>query len=391
LRSHIPQLDGVRGVAILLVMLHHFTVIRDAPTLYRFTESGRFGVDLFFVLSGFLITGILLDSKGKRNALGHFYARRTLRIFPLYYALVAFCFLAVPLLAPLAPSLYGKVEKLARAESGTLSYYLTYTVNFLVAKNDAWRHAVLDVTWSLSIEEQFYIAWAPLILFLPKRYVPHLCVLVIVAVNVLRPLMAAAGYSPLQLYVLTHCRADSLAVGALLAWVVRREGFEARQVARAAKVVGLPLAGISVGLLAAGILAADKTTGVTLGAPLAGLLSASLLMGSLGGRLMSSGFLRFFGKYSYAIYLFHLPVRAVIRDSWFGDAQFRTLPGSPYLWQGVFYLVATLAVIPLALLSWHLWEKHFLRLKRYFEAGRRRESRTELRGVPGDTTFTVAE
>ena len=99
----IPALDGLRGLAILLVLLHHFTVLIPQTMVERWfvrlttVESGIHGVDLFFVLSGFLITGILLDSKGKRGYYKNFYKRRVLRIFPLYYLVLFFSFCVLPM------------------------------------------------------------------------------------------------------------------------------------------------------------------------------------------------------------------------------------------------------------------------------------------------------
>jgi peptidoglycan/LPS O-acetylase OafA/YrhL len=154
--SHIPALDGLRGLAILMVMCAHFTLLNCdgfvASTALRFAACGAFGVDLFFVLSGFLITGILLDTKQTPHALRNFYMRRTLRIFPLNYAvLLASCLLALAVPRSVIPS-----DHVWQFQSVLQDWpwYATYTSNVLIGLSNGFRHSFLGVTWSLSIEEQ---------------------------------------------------------------------------------------------------------------------------------------------------------------------------------------------------------------------------------------------
>src|SRR5437870_557283 len=162
----VRALDGLRGIAILMVMLYHQTVMVGSTGIDRFvgfwTLSGWIGVDLFFVLSGFLITGILSDSKGATGYFRNFYARRVLRIFPLYYGVVAFSLLILPYIP------HWKLENLARIKGDEL-WYWTYLSNFSIAAHAAFRHGILDVSWSLSIEEQFYLMWPLLVLLLSRR------------------------------------------------------------------------------------------------------------------------------------------------------------------------------------------------------------------------------
>ncbi len=177
---------------------------------------GWAGVDLFFVLSGFLITGILIDARGSERYFSSFYARRTLRIFPLYY-LIAFLSLIV---LPAFPFAYDLLVGLG-APREQWPYWL-YLTNFAVAERERFIHGILDVTWSLAIEEQFYLAWAVVVWLCPTRLLGPLCAAIIVAVAGARIWALAAGATAIDVYVLTLYRADGLATGALLAWAMRR-------------------------------------------------------------------------------------------------------------------------------------------------------------------------
>src|SRR5580693_4799132 len=153
----IPQLDAVRGLAVLLVLVHN-TNKYPSLHLHLISDNGWMGVDLFFVLSGFLITGILLDSKDSVGYFKNFYARRCLRIWPLYYSALLFMFVVVPLLRP------SEAHTSFEARSSPWWSYPIFLQNFLTPIPTA-ATGLLGVTWSLAVEEQFYVFWPLVVRF----------------------------------------------------------------------------------------------------------------------------------------------------------------------------------------------------------------------------------
>src|SRR4051812_8053988 len=185
LRPHFPGLDGLRGLAILMVMILHFggTTEQGMSGLNlwfsRITGAGWCGVDLFFVLSGFLITGILYDAKGTPGGLRNFYARRVLRIFPLYYATLIVLFVILPLLAP-GPN--PGLDKVALHQGWLWLYLSNFAAVFIGDHTFAAGLVQAGHFWSLAIEEQFYLVWPLIVLTLRRETLINICVAVIVGV-----------------------------------------------------------------------------------------------------------------------------------------------------------------------------------------------------------------
>jgi peptidoglycan/LPS O-acetylase OafA/YrhL len=367
--AYTPALDGLRGIAIILVLFHHFTILRPETPFDRALANvpiiGWCGVDLFFVLSGFLITGILIDARGSDRYFSSFYARRTLRIFPLYYLVV---FLSLVVL-PQFPFWYDLLVGQA-APREQLPYWL-YLTNFAVAGRDAFLNGVLDVAWSLAIEEQFYLFWAALVWLCPPRVFGPLCALLLIIVPVLRGLALGNGATPIDVYVLTPYRIDALATGALLAWLMRRGMLDGRA-PQAQRLAGAGVIAII------GVCCIDgeswwwgpwmQRAGYSLLALTSGAMLVAAVMQPgerVWPRLLSAGWLRAFGKYSYCLYLIHLPVMRTMRAFVLGPEQFTTF-GSVWAGQVVFYVVATVPAFALAWVSWRAFEAPILKLKARF-------------------------
>jgi peptidoglycan/LPS O-acetylase OafA/YrhL len=369
--ARLPALDGVRGLAILLVMVNNLYPEKPSIPLDRWVEAasnaGWMGVDLFFVLSGFLITGILLDTRTGPRYFRNFYARRALRILPLYYG-----FLLV-VLALTASGAIGTAPERALFLHRQ-SWYWTYMVNVMTSWKGPWE-AVFGTGgfWSLAVEEQFYLVWPVIVLLLPRRGLVALCLAMVVASAALRLVWLRADLSSLAMYQLTPARMDTLAIGALLAVAVRTRSAHASLVRWAGPV--LPL---SVGLLLAmaawrhGLSAEDfvvQTIGYSLIALMFGALMVRVVLGGSDRRLARAfqrPTLRFLGRYSYGIYVFQGPVMLLM------EARLPFVRGLPTVMGshvpvalGVF-LLASVGSIAAAVLSWHWYESRFLRLKERF-------------------------
>jgi len=319
------------------------------------------GVDLFFVLSGFLITGILADAKFKKNYFRSFYGRRVLRIFPLYYAVLVIVLLMFPLLGANTG-----------VEHSSHIFFLTYTSNFYFAYT-GWDANYLSHLWTLAIEEQFYLVW-PLVVFFATSLERLRTGLLwaFISVTILRLILyfSGVGYTSLYLGTETHC--DGLIIGGYLALSVRSLAQGALKGLRPNKLVAgiLLIIGIFVLDEAAFFPAWDTHPVVPflrnmIMLPLWAILFVWLIyaatLPSLINRIFSHNAMRWFGKYSYALYVLHLPIAFLVLHS-----QIYWLSTQPRIAELELFILYFGGSILSPFLSWHLYEKHFLKLKRFF-------------------------
>jgi peptidoglycan/LPS O-acetylase OafA/YrhL len=364
-QARVPALDGVRGLAILMVLIWHYAINLVelergsigyyALALLRHSWSG---VDLFFVLSGFLIGGILIDQRKSQNYFGVFYIRRACRIVPLYFLWLALFFaMAQSIGTPNAAFAWLFDRPLP------LASYLTFTQNFVMAwRNDFGAHW-LDITWSLAVEEQFYLILPFIVRFIEPRKLPW----VLGGLILMAPLLRLAIYlwndqAIVAVYVLAPCRADSLLLGVLCAWAVRQH-----RIARFLVEQPRPLYA-AFGILLLGVIALTLkfpflwTPGMFLfGYSWLALFYASLLLIVVTQRgpitaAFSALPLRQLGIIAYGLYLIHHGILGLCHALMLNQA-----PKIRDFADVIVTLIALAITIGLSVLSWRFLEKPLVR------------------------------
>ncbi|MBS2022809.1 MAG: acyltransferase [Deltaproteobacteria bacterium] len=371
--AHLPALDGLRGTVLIVLACHFIPAWKPesfaSAVLFHLKDMGWVSVDIFFVLSGYLITGILLDTKGRPAYFKNFYVRRALRIFPLFYGVLIAGTLLGRFTAPLFPGEQG-------AAGEHWLYLWSYNVNLAVAVKHNWLTAVGPFAtghlWSLAVEEQFYLLWPVLVFACSRRGLVRLCVGIIALAVVSRGVLLAMGRYD-AIYVLTPCRADTLAVGALLAVAAREDGGLSRWVKPAVWIGGgSALILVALAFTSDGLPGMSPRNG-TYGHLLATLANAGVLIvaierpAGLIGRSARSRFLRFFGKYSYGLYVFHALLHPLMNRALnrFGIG---TESDAPVAQLAVAFVLKFGLSVVIAAASFHLFEQPFLRLKSRFES-----------------------
>ena len=367
--KRLSSLDGLRGIAVLSVIAFHTLRVTGhegffGRVLNRLQESAWAGVDLFFVLSGFLITGILLDTRRSPSYFRTFFARRTLRIFPLYYAVLAVAIIAVPaILGPShLPDLYPRLL-------ANQVWLWTYTANYLQATG-AHTLPGFGHFWSLAIEEQFYWFWPAVVYFASRRKLFGICVAVCLSSPLLRlVLIEFGGVREWAIRQYTFTRADALLAGALVA-VLLREADLLRQFRHLfVAAIALSFAALAAIAVRNHYVPYEATETVVLGYSCLGVLFAALVhhLATREGRtarLLSSSALRWFGRYSYGIYIFHWPVAQAYRAA--VEPKLARVFGA-HFYPAEFAYVAVICIsAAVAFLSWHVFELRFIQLKEYF-------------------------
>jgi len=364
-KEHMPALDGLRGLAVLLVVVAHVFPVSQLFAYYKgpaiLLSIGSTGVDLFFVLSGFLITGILCESKGSQHYFKSFYVRRVLRIFPLYYALLA-VFIGGTFV-PALENLWGP---------GNRWPYWIYLSNFYPEFAVA-PHSFLLVCWSLAIEEQYYLVWPWVVRSLQIRGLILAAAILFVGSWVLRIILYGPNSDHLYHFTFTHL--DGIALGSL----IRLLHINGHGLLFARRVFPYLLMTVICFWLYAGldVTSIDRVfyapAMVQFGWGLTTLMYGALLIVALNGRAFEIPFLMRWGKYSYAIYLTHLIV------FWFIHGTLRALTktvGIDASWidefagRAIMFCIALFAIYFVGKLSWSYVEGPINELKRKFPYSR---------------------
>ena len=359
----VQALDGVRGLAILTVMIHHFTFLPHGPLIddavHAVCRLGWTGVDLFFVLSGYLITSILVEYKGDAKYFSTFYARRFLRIFPLYYAVLLLVLVILPRFVDV-----GQVH-------GSPIWFWLHASNIRFA---IWgfMHRSLNIAWSLAIEEQFYLVWPLVVHLTPRDKLPKVCLGVFGASVLCRLGLELAGASFATTYVATPARLDGLSLGAFLACVPFEKIRASRKTAMFVAGAGALVSALVVAYARAPNM--ERKFGPTVGYAALAIMWSGVLVLALTApritRVFSTRPLVALGKYSYALYLFHTTVSYLVRDHLYNTDKWPKVGKSLLLGQLLFFAIAGGITFALAWISWRILEEPLLRLKKYFRYAR---------------------
>ena len=349
IRPYMPELDSVRGIAILLVLLLHgmarplnAELSRAGNLTLAICNYGGVGVNLFFVLSGFLITGILVNSRSNTEYYHRFYTRRALRILPAFYATLLLLMLG-----------------------GWIGWrFFLASILFLANSANLLGVAIqYGPLWSLAVEEHFYMIW-PLVV---RRFSPHRLVLILAIIIAVTPFIRAitgmfSNYQRHFVSLYTWCNLDGIALGALLAIWLRLPSFERKQLSR----IALPL--LSVGLISFALLlsyprAEAPFLGSACNLASAGLLSCMLLMGTnRWSFLVHSSVLKFFGFISYGLYLIHVLAFKLVEILFAGTFALLISAGMPTVAMLLRFFTGSALAIGVAYLSRRSFEEKFLRM-----------------------------
>ncbi len=344
------QLDGLRFIAVLSVILHH---ICPLPSFIAF-NLGAFGVDLFFVISGFLITEILLREKIKGTSvlltLKIFFSRRVLRIFPLFYLYILICLVIVP-----------------QQTKEHISWLLTYTINIWVVLKDQQPFWYFNHLWSLCVEEQFYIFWPFLIMITPIKRLRLLFILMIFIAIAIRLMVTIYfnGYALFN-YTMLPTTFDCFGFGALLALLKEFKPILLNKIFRHKYFIIL---GILLVILnnKFGTVLTQQTFGKTLIAFVSFYLvgiAATIKYKNISRIILENKAVMYFGRISYGMYVYHLLIWGSF-GKYFTDCWHNLhLTDSIYksFFEFVFILICTILV---SIISYELFEKRFLQLKKY--------------------------
>lgn len=364
--DHLPALDGLRGLAVLLVVPHNLRLAAEPHDLWTrlltaVLDRGWIGVQIFFVLSGFLITRILLRTRPASNYYSGFYARRGLRILPLYYATL----LVMLVLLPLA----GVQVK----QDTSLHVYLwTFLSNYVQAFHPGG--VAVPHFWSLAVEEQFYLLWPFLVRYASTRQVLRLCMAVAVLGLGTRCLLIHLGMPEAAVYEWTPCRMDALALGGAVAALCEMGTGAAWFATRRRAPWLLMLALLGLGLAVSKGYAQFGLLPETLGYTFLALGCAALVWGLVLARRgvavpwlgwLSWPALRSVGRHSYGMYVLHVPLGTLLLIPLAERLGWNVHPG---LAVQLGYVLLGLALsYVLAALVYHGFEKRFLALKHRFE------------------------
>jgi len=371
--KHIPILDGIRAYAVLMVCMLHFFQVDESRLyeanhflgmfMFKFSQIGLRGVELFFILSGFLITGILLESKKSPYYFTTFYARRFLRIFPLYYFVLAVSFFVLPHILIIDTAGQDVIQK--------QSWLWTYTSNLSGFFGQGNWDASLNFPsfghfLSLSVEEHFYIFWPLLFYFASEKWLPRI-MWTIVAISAFSTLFVffEGDSIPILRWSTIRC-SGVLSLGGLIAWYMRNPP-EFEKINRISCKVILPLA---ILFLLANILPRQSKFHDLVTFFTSVLFFGTILVVTLNGDKITNSFfnhkpLFFIGKISYGIYVYHGMLRPYFKVYVYENLHL--VIRNTIIASTIYTIICTAISVLLAWISWTLIESPILGFKTRFK------------------------
>lgn len=354
--KYFKNLDGVRGIAALMVMIFHFFLGVSSNSftinlIKKIATFGQTGVTLFFVLSGFLITRILIKTKSEKGYFKNFYLRRSVRIFPLYYFFLFFAFIVSPFLfnSINVGSVYTSYTPLIDQ-----FYYYTYLQNF--ARTFSWGWQGPGHFWSLAVEEHFYLFWPFMVYFFSNNNLKKVIIFIIVFALLLRAIMLNNGY---EVFYFTFTRFDSLAIGSLLALLELKKVFK---VENSNKFLVLLIAFSLPTFILLTVFSGTANYYVQIFKYLFISMTyfsficyvLSIKTNNFINKILNSSILQYSGKISYGLYVYHPFVYFLVE----------------YFFETDYILINMLSRFILTYiissLSYKYFESYFLRFKKYF-------------------------
>lgn len=348
--EYVKELDGWRFIAVIGVILLHY-----AP---RFFIGAWVVMDLFFVLSGFLITGILLDTKHKKGYYKNFIVRRVIRLFPLYY-------LCLFILLFLVPQSYFDMSYYRQHQA----WYWLYVPNWLISLHGWSPTKAIDHFWSLGIEEQFYIIWPLFVWLFSTKQLIRFCIFLFCASFIFRNIGLQLGFVMPFPYVNTLARMEPIALGAIVAILVRTNKGILERWALLATLIAF--VGTAIAFIVAGTFHMENAVHYSINYTIVDILFAGLLTITLSKnlpiwirRFFTHPVIRSIAGMTYCLYVFHNPIHAILKYKYLPQLQQYT--GSDtmgYIWMFVIGMAITL---PLCY-AIHRWiEAPLWKLKKYF-------------------------
>lgn len=307
------------------------------------------------MVSGYLITSILLKARGTNNFFKNFYFRRFLRIVPLYYLILTVNFFLIPLIN------LPQLDKLKLAPAWP---YWTFLSNFYIASQGKFENGLIDLSWSLSVEEQFYIFWSLCVFFLDSRLLKKMAITIIVLCPLLRFLLLSQfNVNYVAIHVMSFTRMDTLMMGSILALIFKERIPETKFfiTTMVFSIFGL----LAINLLPINLkIAGTYSFMAAIYGSLVGITILSNSKPNLWLSILEQKYLALIGVYSYGIYLFHNPIQKALRVPFTHFFQQYEIPTNTL--QLIFYVIVIFISAIIAGISFHLYETPWLKLKNRF-------------------------